>query len=55
MTENSVFNDSSKHIETRYFYICDLVPKGAVKLNYVGTDEHVGDVLTKPLSCGKFK
>ena len=29
--------------------------KGAVKLVYVSTDEHVADMLTKPLSCGRFK
>ena len=55
MTENPVFNDRSNHIEIQYFYVCDLVQKGAVKLDYVGTYEQVVDVLTKPLSCGKFK
>jgi hypothetical protein len=39
MTENPVFYDRSKHIEIRYFYIRDLVQKGAVKLDYVSTDE----------------
>ena len=39
MTENPVFDDRSKYIEIRYFYIHDLVQKGAVKLVYVCTDE----------------
>ena len=39
MTENLVFNDKLKHIEIRYFYIRDMVQKGAMKLQYVGTDE----------------
>ena len=55
MTENLVFHDRSKHIEIWYFYIRDLVQKGAIKLIYVSTDEQVANVLTKPLSCGKFK
>ena len=38
MTENPVFHDKSKHIEIQYFYIRDLVHKGVVKLEYVGTD-----------------
>ncbi len=55
MTKNQVFHDKMKHIEIQYFYICDLVQKGVAKLQYVGTDEQVADVLTKPLSRVKFE
>ena len=55
MTENLVFHDKSKHIEIRYFYIRDMVQKGAIKLRYVSTDEQVSDVLAKPLSQVKFE
>ena len=50
MTENPLFHDRSKHIEIRYFYNQDMMQKGAIKLQYVSTDEQVPDVLTKPLS-----
>ena len=50
-----MFHDKSKHIEIRYFYIRDMVQKGAIKLKYVGTDEQVVDILTKPLSRKKFE
>ena len=32
-----------------------MVQKGAIKLQYVSTDEQVADVLTKPLSQVKFE
>jgi energy-converting hydrogenase A subunit M len=53
--ENHVFHDKLKHIEISYHYICDMVQRGAIKLQYVIMDEQVVDVLTKPLSCVKFE
>jgi hypothetical protein len=50
-----VFHDKSKHIEIQYHYIRDMVQRGAIKLQYVGTYEKVADVLTKPLSRVKFE
>ena len=49
-----MFHDKSKHIEIRYHYIRDMVQRGAVKLQYVTTDEQIADVLTKPLARVKF-
>jgi len=39
MSENPVDYDRSKHINVRYNYIRDMVQKGAVKLQYLFTDE----------------
>jgi hypothetical protein len=55
MTENHVFHDKSKHIEIWYHYICDMVQRGALKLQFVRKDEHVAYVLTKPLPRVKFE
>ena len=55
MTENHVFHDKSKHIEIQYHYIRDMVQRGAIKLQYVNTDEQVVDVLTRPLSRVNFE
>ena len=53
LTENPVFHDRSKHIVIRYQFIRDCVQRGAVKLEYVTTNEQVADILTKSLPRGK--
>ena len=55
VVKNPVFHDKSKHIEIKYHYIRDMVQRGAVKLQYVATDEQIADVLTKPLARVKFE
>ncbi|XP_059076124.1 uncharacterized mitochondrial protein AtMg00810-like [Cryptomeria japonica] len=39
MSVNPVFHDRSKHVETHYHFIRDMVQRGAIQLKYVSTDE----------------
>ena len=50
LTENPVFHNKSKHIKIKFHYIREMVHIGAVKLQYVETNEQIVDVLTKPLA-----
>ena len=55
LSENPVFHDKSKHIGIKYHHIWDIVQRGAMKLQYVAANEHIEDLLTKPLSRVKFE
>ena len=55
LSKNPVFHDKSKHIKIKFHYIRDMMQRGAVKLQYVATEEQIADVLTKPLARVKFK
>jgi hypothetical protein len=52
LSNNIVFHDKSKHIEIKYYYICDKVQKGEVKLQYISTNEQIADILRKPCPKG---
>ena len=54
LSENLVFHDRSKHVDIRYHYIRDMVKLGSIRLQHIGTDEQVADILTKPLGKVKF-
>ena len=49
-----MFDDRSKHIDIRYHFIRDMVQRGAVRLDHIGIDKLVADILTKPLGKVKF-
>ncbi|KAI9200747.1 hypothetical protein LWI28_012696 [Acer negundo] len=54
MTRNSVFHSCTRHIETRFHFIRELVDKGSIKMSYCSTDEQLADIFTKPLGSKKF-
>jgi hypothetical protein len=39
LSKNLVFHDRLKHIEIKYYFICDKVKKGELILQYISTDE----------------
>ena len=42
-------------MEIKYHYIRDMVQRGAVKLQYVATEEQIANVLMNPLARMKFE
>eukprot|EP00253_Pinus_taeda_P027989 PITA_27989 len=49
LSKNSVFHKRTKHIDTRFHYIRELVSNGEIVLEHCRTQEQVADILTKPL------
>lgn len=55
LIKNPVFNDRSKHIQTRYHFIRKAAENGDVKLDYICTGGQLADVLTKPFPRDRFQ
>eukprot|EP00253_Pinus_taeda_P006416 PITA_06416 len=55
LSNNSVFHKRTKHIDTRFHYIRELVSNGEIALEHCRTREQVADILTKPLDQKSFE
>eukprot|EP00253_Pinus_taeda_P012840 PITA_12840 len=55
LSKNSVFHKRTKHIDTRFHYIRELVNNGEIVLQHCNTQEQVADILTKPLGQNFFE
>ena len=54
LAENAVNQERTKHIDTRYHFIRQVVQSGRVTLRYVDTKENVSDLLTKTTTRTTF-
>eukprot|EP00253_Pinus_taeda_P016845 PITA_16845 len=55
LSKNSVFHKRTKHIDTGFHYIRELVNNGEIILEHCSTQEQVADILTKPLDQKSFE
>jgi hypothetical protein len=54
LCKNPVLHNRSKHIETRFHFICDYVNAGKISAEYVNTGEQLADLVTKSLGRVRF-
>ena len=54
MCESYENSKRTRHIDTKYQIIKDLVCKELIQLNYIRTNENTADIFTKSLSKVKF-
>jgi len=55
LSKNYVFHKRTKHIDTKFHYIRELVNNGEIVLQHCRTQEQVSDILTKPLDQKSFQ
>jgi hypothetical protein len=54
IAHNPVQHNKTKHIEIRHHFIWDHVNRGDIDLSYVGTNDQLADIFTKPLDEARF-
>jgi hypothetical protein len=48
LSKNPILHTRSKHIKTRYHFIRECVESGEFGLEFVGMNDQIADILTKP-------
>jgi hypothetical protein len=54
LSKNHVFHKKTKHIDTRFHFIRELVNNGDIALQLCGSRDHPADIFTKPLGKSVF-
>ncbi|KAI4364046.1 hypothetical protein MLD38_020189 [Melastoma candidum] len=54
LSKNPVHHDRSKHIDTKFHFIRECIEDGKVKVEHIGTNGQLVDILTKALGRVKF-
>ena len=49
LAKHQGFNSRAKHIDIRHHFVRELVENGSIKMEHLGTDEMIADILTKGL------
>jgi hypothetical protein len=55
LIKNPVLHDRSKHIEIRFHYIRECLERGLITIEFIRTEEQLGDIFTKSLARVKFE
>jgi hypothetical protein len=54
LSKNPVLHGRSKHINVRFYFLLELTRDGIVELVHCSTQEHVSNIMTKPLKLEVF-
>jgi hypothetical protein len=54
LIKNLVLHGQSKHIEVKYHLVQEFIENGRIKVEFIRSEEQLGDILTKSLRRVKF-
>ena len=54
LIKNPVHHDRTKHIDMKYHYVRECAERGLIEVQFIGTAEQLGDILTKALGRLKY-
>jgi hypothetical protein len=54
LIKNPMLHGQSKHIEVKYHLVRESVENSRIKMEFMRSEEQLGDILTKPLDKVKF-
>lgn len=54
LIKNPVHHDRTKHIQVKYHYVRECAEKGLIDVQFIGTADQLGDMLTKALGRLKY-
>ena len=55
LSKNSFFHKRTKHIDTKFHFIRELVNNGEIVLQHCRMEDQFADILTKPLAQKSFE
>ncbi|KAG2874244.1 hypothetical protein PC129_g17098 [Phytophthora cactorum] len=55
LASNAVYNARTKHVDIRHHFILENVAKEVIKVDYVGTEDQLADMLMKGLGTKRLK
>jgi hypothetical protein len=54
LMKNPVLHGQSKYIQVKYHLVQESVEAGLIEVEFIRSEEQLGDILTKPLGKTKF-